>query len=402
MQRREKSVNTTLDYALRQFELAEANLARLEKLWDRIEGALPSGPSFGAPSDYDKWCIAFERILGELPAIDGLRVENHLHDYDDVAQMHLDALEIGELESQLYVARTLSQQGDELRQYRIRLGIKRRELVRSRLIELIDQVDRVLTVLGSEVSGPEAWSQTAKTHWIGVRESVVEIDVLLGSGPRPDYWNVFLQELEAQGSESVEDIADRVWPDIRRFLKEGLYGDFDPVPVEADDLNEVVTANPTGQVSRQLDWSVLGDEDFERLIFNLMSEAKDYENVQWLQKTHAPDKGRDISAEIVVVDGLGSVRRHRTIIQCKHWLSNSVSVTDIAASREAMALWEPPRVDTLVIATSGRFTVDAIAMVEKHNQSDRALFIDMWPESHLERLLAGRPHLLGQFGLRRT
>ena len=101
------------------------------------------------------------------------------------------------------------------------------------------------------------------------------------------------------------------------------------------------------------------------------------------------------------VDDLGSVRRYRTIIQCKHWLAKSVGVTDIAASREAMALWEPPRVDTLVIATSGRFTGDGISMAEKHNQSNRALFIEMWPESHLERTLAGRPHLLGQFGLQR-
>ena len=97
MQKTGKSVKTTLDHALRQFELTEANLARLEKLWGRIEGALPSGPAFGAPPDYDKWCIAFERILGELPAIDGLRVENRLFDYDEVSQMHLDALELGDV-----------------------------------------------------------------------------------------------------------------------------------------------------------------------------------------------------------------------------------------------------------------------------------------------------------------
>ena len=388
MQQRQESVTTTLDYALRQFELAEANLARLEKLWDRIEGALPSGPSFGAPPDYDKWCIAFSRILGELPAIDGLRVENHLYDYDDVAKMHLDALEIGEFECQLYVARTLSQQGDELRQYRIRLGIKRREMVRDRVIELIDRVDR-------NFAAP-------KTHWFEALESFVEIDVLLGSGARPDQWNMFMQELETQESESVHDMANRVWPDIKRFLEDGLYGDYDPVPVEADDLNEVLNASPTGHVSNKLNWSVLSDEDFERLIFNLLSEAEGYENVQWLQKTRAADRGRDMSADRVDVDGLGSVRRYRTIIQCKHWLSKSVRIVDIAASREAMALWDAPRVDTLVIVTSGRFTVDAIAMVEKHNQSDKALFIEMWPDSHLERVLASRPPLLGQFGLHRV
>ena len=401
MQHREKSVKTTLDNALRQFELAEANLARLEKLWERIEGALPSGPAFGAPADYDEWCIAFENILGELPGIDGLRVENHLYDYDEVARMHVDALEAGDFEAKLYAARALSEQGDELRQYRIRLGIKRRELVRGRLIELIDRVDHVLAGAGSEESVEEERMQAATSHWMVLRESVAEINVLLGSGARSGKWNAFWGELAAERSESVAKIADQVWPDIRRLLKNGLYGDFDPVPVEADDLNEVVKANPTGPVSKKLDWSVLSDEDFERLIFNLMSEAEGYENVQWLQKTRAPDRGRDISADRVDVDGLGSVRRYRTIIQCKHWLAKSVGRLEIAASRDAMELWAPPRVDTVVIATSGRFTGDAISMVEKHNQSDKALFIEMWPESHLERTLASRPYLLGQFGLRR-
>jgi hypothetical protein len=40
-------------------------------------------------------------------------------------------------------------------------------------------------------------------------------------------------------------------------------------------------------------------------------------------------------------------------------------------------------------------------MVEQHNQADRALNISMWPENHLERLLAARPHLIAQFGLKR-
>jgi hypothetical protein len=65
-----------------------------------------------------------------------------------------------------------------------------------------------------------------------------------------------------------------------------------------------------------------------------------------------------------------------------------------------MSLWQPPKVDILVVATSGRFTTDAIDFIEKHNQSDRALRIEMWPESHLERLLAEWPALIAEFGLR--
>ena len=70
----------TLNHALRQFELTEANLARLEALWKKIECELPEGPAFGAPPEYDAWCIAFRRILERLPAVDGFRVEDRLYE----------------------------------------------------------------------------------------------------------------------------------------------------------------------------------------------------------------------------------------------------------------------------------------------------------------------------------
>jgi hypothetical protein len=65
-----------------------------------------------------------------------------------------------------------------------------------------------------------------------------------------------------------------------------------------------------------------------------------------------------------------------------------------------MRLWEPPRLDILIIVTTGRFTTDVISYIEKHNQSDTALTIEMWPESHLESLLASRPGIIAEFRLR--
>ena len=41
-----------------------------------------------------------------------------------------------------------------------------------------------------------------------------------------------------------------------------------------------------------------------------------------------------------------------------------------------------------------------VAVIEKQNQSDSALRIEMWPESHLERLLASRPAIIAEFSLR--
>jgi hypothetical protein len=166
------------------------------------------------------------------------------------------------------------------------------------------------------------------------------------------------------------------------------------------DLADLVAARPTGPVTSKLAWSNLSDEDFERMIFCLISETDGYENPRWLQQTHASDRGRDLSVTRVDTDPLGGVRRHWTIIQCKHWQSRSVGPKDVSDVRSQMELWDSPRVDTLVIATSGRFTADAIALIEKHNHGDHALYIDMWADSHLETLLAARPHLIAQFRLR--
>lgn len=72
----------------------------------------------------------------------------------------------------------------------------------------------------------------------------------------------------------------------------------------------------------------------------------------------------------------------------------------MATLKEQIATWEPPKVDVLIIATTGRFTSDGVMVIERNNVGDHALKIEMWPETHLERLLAERPALIAEFGLR--
>jgi hypothetical protein len=198
----------------------------------------------------------------------------------------------------------------------------------------------------------------------------------------------------------LHDISEHDWPSVKVGLRKSLYGEREPIPVDVEDLGSLVSKKPRGPVATKLQWERLTDEDFERLIYTLISSEQSYENPEWLMKTNAPDRGRDLSVYRVHVDSLGGTIRQRVIIQCKHWLSKSVGTQEITALREQMKLWEPPRVDVHVIATSGRFTSDAVAIIEKHNQSDSALRIEMWPESHLERLLANRPGIIGEFLLR--
>ena len=172
------------------------------------------------------------------------------------------------------------------------------------------------------------------------------------------------------------------------------------MPVTIGDLGSISVNEEPKPVTTQLAWSQLDSDDFERLIYNLIVGTRGYSNPKWLMRTNAPDRGRDISVEHTHDDQLSGLMHSRVIVQCKHWQSKSVSVEDIAALKEQVKLWEPPTVNVVIIATSGRFTADAVASIERHNQTGNAPRIDMWPESHLEMLLARRPALVASFRLR--
>jgi len=239
-----------------------------------------------------------------------------------------------------------------------------------------------------------------KDEWGRLTAAVNEIAALLGSTPQPPRWNELMRHLHFGMMADLSDIYTTDWPAVKGGLRAGAYGEHDPLPVGVDDLDEVIAGRPQGPVTLQLNWAGLSDEEFERLMFSLIAETLGYENPQWLQRTNAPDRGRDLSVTKVDIDPLAGVRRKRVIIQCRHWLSKSIAPQHVGDLRTQMELWQPPRVDTLIIATTGRFTVDAVTLIEQHNQADKALHIDMWPDSHLELLMAARPHLIAAFRLR--
>jgi hypothetical protein len=392
----------TLAAALRLFEATEANLAKLERLWDELRALIPEGIAFGSPGQYEELCLAFRQILSALPAIDGFKLTDAICTYDSIGQMRFDAAELGDIDATVTTESCIFEQGRLLQEYRFKFQAKRRALVRNRMLALVDSVDDFLRSILAERDAEPAHAAVADDSWQQLRDAVSEIDTLLGSGARPSRWADLQRHLHFGMQQDLQDIQRLDWPSVKAGLVQDLYGQHDPIPVDVQDLGEVVASKPGGAVPTKLDWSALSDEDFERLLFVLISETAGYENPEWLQHTNAVDRGRDLSAVRVEADPLLGVKRHRTIIQCKHWLNKSVSATDVGNLRTQMALWEPPRVDSLIIATSGRFSTDAVDLVEKHNQTDHALRISLWPESHLERLLAARPHLIAQFRLRRS
>jgi hypothetical protein len=170
-----------------------------------------------------------------------------------------------------------------------------------------------------------------------------------------------------------------------------------PLDAVADALNQRLT---TVRIPVKLNWTAIDAEDFERLMFTLITTTSGYEHAEWLQHTNATDRGRDLSVYRVTNDLLFGPLRARVVIQCKHWQRNSVGLAEIGQLRDQMDLWHSPRVDSLVVASTGQFTTDAVDWVEKHNQKDKSLKISMWSASHLEHLLASRSDLISQFNLK--
>lgn len=168
-------------------------------------------------------------------------------------------------------------------------------------------------------------------------------------------------------------------------------------------LTEPLNFSPLASSSKspmKLQWENLGAEQFERLIFSLVSGAEGYTDVDWLMKTNAPDHGRDVGATRLHTDSLSGYNQERVVIQCKHWLSRSLRDDDIAKEVVSVEHWSNPPVDVLVIATSGRFTADAVSWVERHNAKGVRPRVEMWNDAKLEKLLTDRPHLILSFGLR--
>lgn len=391
-----------LNAALRHFEAAEANLNKTEKVLREIEAAIPSGIAFGDNPEYETNCRSFHALLESLPKIDGWKSDISLMDLDEIAQCRLDAQEVGEIECIVSVERHIEEPGRLLREYRYRFNQKRRELIRDALNDLIDAIDANLRELGKLLEQDTPSNESVEhPDFDQLKQNIDEINTLLGSSVgKPARWSDLHRHMHFGMLGDLHDIIEHDWPSVKAGLRKSLYGENEPVPIDVEDLGALVSKKPRGPVATKLLWDRLSDEDFERLVFALISSEHGYENPEWLMKTNAPDRGRDLSVYRIYSDPLGGVLRQRVIIQCKHWQTKSVGPTEIATLKEQMKMWEPPRVDIHVIATSGRFTSDAVAIVEKQNLSDSALRIEMWPESHLERLLASRPAIIAEFGLR--
>jgi hypothetical protein len=397
-----KQEDTSLDDALRHFEIAEANLVKLERLWKELRGLIPSNFDFSINPNYTERCRMYKIVLEELPKIDGWKPSSSILGLDEISQNRVDSHELGEISAIVDTEKQIEAPGEELNEYRFKFNQKRKELINRSLADIVDEFDKHLTSLQKiQASSENEWIPGHSNEWKILESCINRIDTLLGSSvQRPNRWFDIQRHLRFGELNDFHDIVSMDWPQVKKALRTVTYEANDPIPIEIDDLGTVVKSKPKGRVTTELKWDQLNQETFERLIFELITTTEGYDNPQWLTQTNAPDKGRDLSVVRVIKDDLTGVTRQRVIVQCKHWQSKSIALSDITSLVGQMKLWEPPRVDTLIIASSGRFTTDAVDYVEKHNQADSALHIQMWPESHLEMILARKPYLIAEFGLK--
>lgn len=393
-----------LNAALKQFDVVEANIAKVEAVWSRLRTRIPRGVAFVGESpearDFQQLVRDFEYLLNGLPPIDGWRITSTPLGLDEIASMRLDAAELVDLQAEVAVDRAIDEPGRQLDEYRFRFRQKRRALVRARILEITAEVDRLLELLGQSAATLEPRASLDGEHWARVRSLIAELDRLLGSSSRREAWGALNRHLAFAMVVDLIDIRTNDWPSVKKVLASLAYDATEPLPVAAADLGQLVATKPKGTVGTGLNWSTLDDQAFERLVFSIIDSASGYEKAEWLMQTRAPDRGRDLSVQRVREDSLSGPHRERVIIQCKHWLRKSVGDVDVSDVLAKMVHWEPPIVDELIIATSGRFTADAVSYVEKHNHAGKRPRLEMWPESRLESLLAQRPAIVALFGLR--
>lgn len=392
------SEQVDLNAALSTFDRVAVTLDRLASVADRLVDA--SKLTTTSQREFERLSRAYHHLAAALPAIDGFRVDVVPASFDTLVQWHYDAQEVGEPAAILDWERAAEAPSAAVDEYRFHFDVQRRHLVRERADELSREVDDLLSTV--EIDRGECWAAWPDDHgsWSQLEGRIRELHRLTATFAPLAPWNDILRHLRFAEAVDLFDICEKDWPAIRQSLELSLYAEDEPLPVDVEDLADLVRSRPAGQVSAELDWGQLTPGEFERLIFDLVRQSDSYEDADLSMTTHAPDRSRDVQAYRIHRDGLGKTKRLRVIFQCKHWQSKSVGGSDLAQCIEMVKLWDHPRVDVLVVATTGRFSQDALAIAERREESGELPAVELWPDTHLETLMARYPAIATTYGLR--
>ncbi|WP_211221746.1 restriction endonuclease [Granulicoccus phenolivorans] len=388
-----------LDGVLAVMDAASANLDRLQKVWERASRMLPTAPARGSDPEYDDLMRAWGTLISGLPPIEGWTITQTPPSMDEMRILYSADAEEDQPAYSVFEHIAQGPQKD-LDEYRFRLAKARRVVIRDRLQDLVGIVD---TLLPQILDGaPDDSTPVNDSRIEEITRSITEIERLMGdTAARVGRWGHLHRHIRFSEGHDWHDIHELDWPSVKVDIEAACFSEVDPLPIPPGvDLAHLAASKPKGPASTALNWDLLDDTGFERLLYELLLGLPGYQNVQLLMKTRAADRGRDLSAEYAYDDGAGGTRTDRVIVQDKHWRSKSVPPEEIHSGLTRIRLWEPPPIDVYIVATSGHFSPDAVAWIEKHNHDGGRPRIDMWPEARLSTLLSQKPHLVVQFGLR--
>lgn len=382
-----------LDY----FARTEKNLHQLQTILDRALPMIPNGPEVISSVEYEDLQRQWKAGIAQVPPINGFRITEELPAIEAIGWAFIESAEIGV--TPLSALEAVNLPGRQLAEYRFRFGVAKRRLVKQRVEELVSEVERCITEI-AQTANIDSREPIIDDRTESVKGAIDEIEILLSDRLSENgRWSDLRRHLGYSESHDWIDIKMQDWPSVKTDIVEAMC--ISPDPLEVPDLDlGVLAKNPAGTPSTLgFDWSRISYQDFERLLFDLLSSLEGYENVQWLTDVNAPDRGRDIYLDRTLRDASGSCRIEKVIVQAKHYPERSIQPHDILKAISATDSWIGAPVNWVILATSGNFTDTAIDTVHGRNLRGTPQ-IETWNRSFLERLLNQHPQLIDDYGLR--
>jgi len=174
-----------LNEALKQFDAVQANLHKLDRLWESLDKMLPSGNEMGFTASADEYrdlVRKFIFIAEKMPKIDGFGLTWEFSEPDTIMGNHVDYAELGH-EAPLGVItynESLREPGDRLKEYRFRLANARRKLARDTVGSSIAKIDELLVRLVAHGSDkdPNYPMEQSGDDWEQLKHTVDSIDAV--------------------------------------------------------------------------------------------------------------------------------------------------------------------------------------------------------------------------------
>jgi hypothetical protein len=387
--------------AIEELNKVSVNLELLKKKWTEIEQLLPvkGGWSGEDKSQYEIKCLEFNDLLEAIPKIRDIKIRNLLPEYDSVSQRGENDFAFGDPEFTIEFYSETFAQDSEISKYEHALKRERRRLIRNQVQRCVEDIDKTLDSLNVNLEGKNSSDPLKPEEINPLKDKIRQLDGLMGdSASRPPRWLDLNRHLHFGLVHDLSDIIRLDWPSIKPSIDSLLYSN-DPLPIITHDIGDLVdSADKTGKIGTSLNWTGITDVQFERLCADLIESSPNWENVEWLTPTHASDRGRDIDAFWVYQDATRGTIRKRTLVQCKHRPNKSVSPKDIETLQNLSVTHG--KVDLYLVITSGKFSDQVTQIVDRWNERNSGLKVELWEHWKLEQLLASHPYIIKLYGLR--